>query len=239
VAERGSMLPGFGYSAIVVRKELIDAGRVRDYPDLRGLKIGMGAPLKAGGGSVQLLAALEKGGLDWDDVTTFGMDLPDLDAGLQNGGLDAMIVAEPWVSHAVQEGYGVRWRGTDEFYPGEMLAGLGYSPLMVRDRPEAARAFMVGYVRGVRNYLDAVVKGQGKDDLMAVLQQYSVVKDRAVLERMTLHGVKPDPYVSRESVARDLEAYLRWGTVTERVDLDRLIDDQWVKYAADTLGPYR
>ena len=98
---------------------------------------------------------------------------------------------------------------------------------------------MVGYVRGVRDYLDAVQKGQGKDDLLSVIQQYSVVKDRAALERMTLYGVKPDPYVSRESVASDLEAYLRWGTVTERVDLDRLIDDQWVQYAADKLGPYR
>src|SRR5262249_26163459 len=131
------------------------------------------------------------------------------------------------------------WKGIDEVYPNNMLAGLGYSPVMVRDRPDAARAFMVGYVRGVRDYVDAVTRGRGKDELLAIIAQYSAVKDRAVLARMRLHGARPDPFVNRESVARDQEAYLRWGTVTERVDLDRLIDDQWVQYAVDTLGPYR
>src|SRR5262249_13049114 len=52
VAERGSQLPGFGHSALVIRKDLFDRGRVKDYPDLKGLHIGVGAPLKAGGGSV-------------------------------------------------------------------------------------------------------------------------------------------------------------------------------------------
>jgi NitT/TauT family transport system substrate-binding protein len=239
VAERGSQLPGFGYSALVIRKDLIDHGRVKDYPDLKGLHIGVGAPLKASGGSVQLLAALEKGGLQWEDVDAVGMDLPDLDVSLQNGGLDAMIIAEPWVSNAVAGGYGVRWKGIDEVYPNNMLAGLGYSPVMTQQRPDAARAFMVAYVRGVRDYLYAVEKGRGKDELYSIIAQYSVVKDRAVLERMTLHGVKPDPFLSRESVARDVAAYRRWGTVTEDVSLDQLIDDQWVQYAADKLGPYR
>ncbi len=238
VAERGSNLPGFGFSAVVLRRDLVETGRVRDYPDLRGLQIGIGAPLKAAGGSVQLLATLEKGGLDWDDVTAVAMDLPDLVAALQNGGLDAIIVAEPFVSQTVAGGFGVRWKGMDEIYPNNMLAGLGYSPVMVKDRPEAARAFMLGYVRGVRDYVTAVTTGRDKDVLLSIIAQYSIVKDRAALERMTLHGVKPDPFVNRESVARDLAAYVRWGTVPEPVDLDRLIDDQWVQYAVDRLGPY-
>lgn len=239
VAERGSHLPGFGYSAMVVRKDLVDSGRVRDYPDLRGLQFGVGAPLKAAGGSAELMVALERGGLQWEDATATALSFPDMDAALQNGALDAIIVAEPWVSKAVAEGYGVRWKGMDEVYPDHMLAGLAYSPLMVQQRPEAARGFMVAYVRGVRDYLDAVNKGRGKDELLSIIAQYSTLKDRAVLERMTLHGVKPEPYVDRESVSRDLDMYLRWGTINEVVDLDLLIDDQWVKYAVDRLGPYR
>jgi hypothetical protein len=39
-------------------------------------------------------------------------------------------------------------------------------------------------------------------------------------------------------VARDLEAFLRVGVVKERVPIDRLVDDQYVKYAADKLGKY-
>ena len=57
-------------------------------------------------------------------------------------------------------------------------------------------------------------------------------------DRMVLHGVKPDPYIDRDSVARDLEAFLRVGVVKERVAIDRLVDDQYVKYAVDKLGKY-
>jgi NitT/TauT family transport system substrate-binding protein len=238
VAERGSILPGFGYSAVVVRKDLIDSGRVRDYPDLRGLQIGVGAPLKAGGGSVQLLAALEKGGLQWEDVSPIALGFPDMVAALGNGSVDATVMSEPWVSNATTGGYGVRWKGLDEVYPGQMLAGIGYSPVMTQQRPDAARAFMVAYVRGARDYLDAIERGRDKDEVLSIMAQYSQM-DRAALERMGMPGVKPDPFVNREAVARDIENYVRWGTVTERVELDRLIDDQWVQYAVDKLGPYR
>ena len=239
VAERGANVLGFGYTALMLRKDLIDSGRVKDYPDLRGLQFGVGAPLKAAGGSTELLAVLEKGGLEWDDVNATALSFPDMDAALANGALDAIIVAEPWASHEVAAGYGVRWKGMDEVYPNHMLAGLAYSPVMTRDRPDVARNWMVAYVRGVRWYLDAVTKGQGKDELYSIIAQYSTMKDRAVLERMTLHGVKPDPYVDRASVVRDLAAYRRWGTVTEQVDIEQLIDDQWVRYAVEKLGPYR
>src|SRR5262249_58206603 len=120
--------------------------------------------------------------------------------------VEGMRMGEAWVSNAVAGGYGVRWKGIEEVYPNNMLAGLGYSPIMTQQRPDAARAFMVAYVCGVRDYIDAVEKGRGKDELYSIIAQYSTVKDRAVLERMTLHGVKPDPYVSRESGARDAPA---------------------------------
>ena len=45
--------------------------------------------------------------------------------------------------------------------------------------------------------------------------------------------------MNREAVARDVNAYVQWGTVPEPVDVDRLLDDQWVRYAVERLGPYR
>ena len=49
MAERGSILPGFGYSAIVVRKDLVDSGLLRDFPDFKGLRVAIGAPAKGAG----------------------------------------------------------------------------------------------------------------------------------------------------------------------------------------------
>jgi NitT/TauT family transport system substrate-binding protein len=98
---------------------------------------------------------------------------------------------------------------------------------------------MLAYVRGARDYKDAVTKGQGRDAILDILAEYSAVKDRGVLEKIVLPDTSADPFVNRESVARDVAAYTEWGTVTEPVALDRLLDNQWVQYAVDRLGPYQ
>jgi hypothetical protein len=121
-------------------------------------------------------------------------------------------------------------------YPDHMLGGVVYGPNFTARRPDQGRGFMVAYVRAVRDYIDSIVDGRTNDEIISLLAQYSAVKDRAILERMVLPGFRSDPFVNRDSVARDLEAYLRWGSVTERVPLDRVIDDQFVQYAVDKLG---
>ncbi|HZU07093.1 MAG TPA: ABC transporter substrate-binding protein [Chloroflexota bacterium] len=239
VAERGSNAPGHGYSAVVVRKDLIDSGRFQDFADLRGKQIGVSPPVGGGGVSAELLVALDRGGVAWEEVEVKALSLQELDLALQGGSLDVIMGVEPWVSRAVQGGYGVRWKGVDEIYPNHMLGGLAYSPVFAAQRPDAARAFMVAYVRAVRDYNDALRKGRDKDAIYSILTEYSTVKDRAVIERMVLPGISPEPFVNRESVARDLELFIRLGTVRERVDINQLIDDQYVQFAVDKLGRYQ
>ena len=41
IADKGSLRQGFGYEALVVRKELFDSGAVTTIPDLRGRKIAL------------------------------------------------------------------------------------------------------------------------------------------------------------------------------------------------------
>jgi NitT/TauT family transport system substrate-binding protein len=238
VAERASNLPGHGFVALVVRKDLVDSGRFRDFADLKGLNVGMTPPLWGSGTSGPLLAAMDRGGLTTDDVNGTALPTPELALALRNGSLDAVMIVEPFVTNAVGNGSGVRWKGVDEFYAGHMLSGISYAPSFAAQQPEAARGFMVAYVRAAREYNTILRTGASKDELVGLLAEYSTLKDRAVIDRMVLHGVKPDPYIDRESVARDLEFFLRVGVVKERVAIDRLVDDQYVKYAADKLGKY-
>jgi NitT/TauT family transport system substrate-binding protein len=125
-----------------------------------------------------------------------------------------------------------------EFYTNHMLGAFAYAPSFAAQQPDAAQAFMVAYTRAAREYNTSLRTGDRKDELFGILTEYSTLKDRRVIEQVVLPGVKPDPYINRESVARDLEAYLKLGTVKERVAIDRLIDDQYVRYAAEKLGTY-
>src|SRR5687768_14859518 len=230
VAERASNLPGHGSSALIARNDLADNGRFRPFADLKGLQVGMTPPLWGGGTAPPLMVALERGGLSQDDITGVALPSPEMDIALRNGAVDAVLTVEPYISRAVSGGYGVRWQGVDEFYTGHMLGAFAYAPNFAAQQPDAARAFMVAYVRAAREYNTILRAGDRKDELFDILAEYSTLKDRRVIEQVVLPGVKPDPYIDRESVARDLDAYLKLGTVKERVAIDRLVDDQYVRY---------
>ena len=39
VADKGQAMPDWDFAALVIRKDLIDSGKVKDYPDLKGLTL--------------------------------------------------------------------------------------------------------------------------------------------------------------------------------------------------------
>src|SRR5262249_59729498 len=42
VADKGSMRQGYGFSGLLVRKDLVDSGRYKTYADLKGMKLAVG-----------------------------------------------------------------------------------------------------------------------------------------------------------------------------------------------------
>src|SRR3977135_1522519 len=65
VADQASMKPGYGYSSLMVRKDLVDSGRYKGFADLKGLKVAIGAP---GTGTASALnETLKRGGLKYSD----------------------------------------------------------------------------------------------------------------------------------------------------------------------------
>src|SRR4051812_9527635 len=50
VADKGSMSPGFGWQAFLVRKDLMDGGRFQNASDLKGLVFGTTPPINASAG---------------------------------------------------------------------------------------------------------------------------------------------------------------------------------------------
>src|SRR5258708_32804463 len=74
VADKGSMRPGYGFSGLLVRKDLIDSGRFKSFKDLKGLKIAVGTFGSANSSAVN--EALKRGGLTWDDATMVELPFP-------------------------------------------------------------------------------------------------------------------------------------------------------------------
>jgi NitT/TauT family transport system substrate-binding protein len=120
VADKGSMRPGYGFSGLLVRRDLVDGGRFKSFKDLKGMTIGVGTLGSANSSAVN--EALKRGGLTWQDANMVALTFPQHLAAYANKAIDASMTNEPTASEAVKEGLAVRIAGNDEIYPDQQTA---------------------------------------------------------------------------------------------------------------------
>jgi NitT/TauT family transport system substrate-binding protein len=234
VADKGSMLKGFGFGAILVRKDLVDTGAYASPADLKGKRIGV--PDLVSGGTIGLDALLQKGGLTLDDAEIISMPFPDQLPALANKAIDVAYSIEPFVTIAAAQGIAVRAVGMDEVLDGQQIAVLMYSPKFAGT--ESAKRFMVAYVKALRDYNDAFVKKQDLDAMAERIAKYSTTSDPAMIKRMVPAGLNPNGYVNLKSIEGDLEWYARRGHVPNVPALNKLVDNSYVDFAVQQLGRY-
>jgi hypothetical protein len=100
--------------------------------------------------------------------------------------------------------------------------------------------FVVAYVRACRDHYDAVVKRDPalRSEVIRILVEHSDFKDPALLDRGSLHAVDPDGRVNLAALEADYRWYIAQGLSGDVVDLRQIVDDQFVEYAVQQLGPY-
>src|SRR5947209_1769383 len=158
VADQASIRPGYGFSSLLVRKDLVDSGRYKSFADLKGMKVAIGAP---GTGTASALnEALKKGGLKYVDADVVYIGFPEHLPSYKNKGIDASITTEPTKTRAIEEGVAGRIAGNDVTYPDQQTAVTFFSDHFIRNRRAAAERFMRAYLRAVRVYNDALKDGR-------------------------------------------------------------------------------
>ena len=238
VADKGRD-PGaeWDFAALMIRKDLIDSGRVKDYKDLKGLRLvttGLGNSPE-----VALATALKRGGLTLQDIDFTQMGFPDMVVAFENKGIDGGIVIEPFVSRIVSQGTGVRWKGNYDIFGGnQQIAVIVYGEQFVA-RADVAQRRMNAYIRGVRDYNDAFgPKKKNYDDAVKVLVANTTVKDPQVYAKMKPAGLDADGQLDVASIKNDLAYYRESGQVKSELDVSKLIDTSFQQAAVKTLGPY-
>ena len=89
VADKGSTPPGYDYMPLIVRKDLVDSGKVKSLADLKGLKLAAAGPGSATNAKLNL--ALTKGGLRRQDVVELNLSYPQQVAALATKAIDGSI----------------------------------------------------------------------------------------------------------------------------------------------------
>jgi ABC-type nitrate/sulfonate/bicarbonate transport system substrate-binding protein len=234
VADKGSDFRGRGFVALVIRKDLIDSGAIRDYSDLKGRRLTLAT--RGTTNELDIARAAEKGGLTIDDVEVETMGYPDMLTALANRSVDGGIFVEPFVTQAVSRDLGVRWHGNEDFYPNAMRGVLMYGPKLVSQNPEAGTRFMIAYVKAARDYLDAFERGTDKETVVAALMKHTAVKDRAIYDRMDPAGIDRNGYANAEDMEYQQEWYVKMGLQPVPVDIGRIVDNTFADRALAVVG---
>ena len=241
VADKGSTPPGYGFQPLLVRKDLVDSGRYKTLKDLKGMKIAGSAPGSAS--TSTLNEALKSVGLKTSDVERVFMAFPQHVLALQNKAVDAAMTTEPSATKAVQSGAAVRIMGDDVMYPNHQLAVVLYSGNFIKANPDAAKRFMRAYLRAARDYNDGLkdgkIAGPNANEVVAILTEYTNIKDAAVYRSITPQGTNPDGKVHEPSLKNDLQFFKDEGQVTGKVTLEQVLDTSFVEAALKELGPYK
>ena len=209
-------------TGIVVRQDLLAAGRYRQPADLRGMKV---AVLTIGGiGNYHLLKALQSANLTGADVTLTTLAFPDCVVALANGSIDAAHEAEPFITQcearhiaSLMIPAGVTGRGV----PSAVLFASG---AFVREQRDTVRRFLRALLRGQRDYVAAVDDGVRREEMLESLRRHTSIKDRGLLAKIRLPSVDATGAVDAAALASLQEYFVRLGLQRSVLPLQRVFD---------------
>lgn len=235
VADNGSLFPGHGYEAIVVRKTL--AQRVESAKDMKGLRISIAANDTISEYSLDRF--LRSGGLTIRDIEVAPLTFPDMVAALAGGTIDVAVTIEPYTTRILEAGSGVVIKRADAIVPNAQNAVILYSDKFAQKR-DVAVCWMVAYIKGARFFSDAFdKKDQAKRREAVDILSKATKVDVGLFERMILPGLNVDGRMNVESLGAVQQYFVAKGSQTRSVDLGKVADLSFADAAVRALGPYR
>jgi NitT/TauT family transport system substrate-binding protein len=236
VLDSTSAYSGDSAGGLLVRKDLLDSGAIREPADLRGRRVAITS--KGQATELTLSRALAEGGLTLADVDIVELGYPDMTLALGNRNIDAAVSIEPFAVQAVGQGFAAMFRLWGDLIPNDHMAVVMYSQAFADAANQAGYRYAKAYVRGVRDYERARTQGRDREAIINILQKYSALKDRALYDQMRWLPLDPDGRVHGATFVAAQDWFAEQGYVKTKVDLDQVIDQRFADYAVAQLGPY-
>lgn len=216
---------------LLVRRDLYESGKVRSVTDLKGMKVAMaGGP--GSGGEYLAAKALERGRLTIRDVQILPLGNTEMPAALANKSIDAGILGSPHADLAVGKGDAVALE--EDLTPGSMTVTFVASGKFLKERPEAAKRFVLALMEATRlmqggDYLS-------ESNLKAYLSHVNTTE--AALRSGAPVIYDPNMEINLDGL-KDVERVHRENRRTEYADpieLAGVTDTYFVEWARSVLG---
>jgi NitT/TauT family transport system substrate-binding protein len=216
---------------LLVRKGLVDEGKVKTVADLKGLIVAMaGGP--GSGGEYLAAKGLERGGLTITDVETVNVGNADMPAAFENGSIDAGLLAAPYADQVIAAGTAVSI--AEDLTPGAMTVAFVGSSKLINARPEVAKRFVLALMEAARLMQGAAYLAP--ENVAAYLAYVNTTEDALrkgdpVIydpnQRIALDGLKDIERVHRQNGRVEYK---------EPIDLSKVVTTTFVDEALTILG---
>lgn len=235
VADDGQYRKGYRFGALVVRKDLVDSGAVKDVKDLKGKTVAVTG--KGVATHMMAVRMFEDIGLKESDMKIQTMGFPDMLAALASKQIDAAQMAEPFVTQGVEQGTLVSLKGHDELFPDQQQTVLMYSPKFIEANKEAANRFAVAWLRAIRDYMAAYgPQKTNQAEISAMIATQLKAKDAKLFERAGAVGFDMNGLVNAADLKVQQDWYVKQGLVKEPVKIEDVVDHRFVEHAQQLLG---
>jgi len=231
--------PDDAAAAFVVARTLVDSGKYQDYKDLKGLTLG--SANWDGANRLYVERVLQRGGLTFDDITPQQLQFPDMVPALANGKIDGAWLVEPFVSISEQRGAAKRLVNDGEVVPGDQPANLGLSGVFEKSNGEAAKRFLVGWLRGQRDAWHAFDRRDvAPDEAIGILINHTSIKQPQqyldAMQQKALGGFEPNATENVKVLSDWQDYFVKIGTQKTKFDINSLVDTSYADYALQRLG---
>lgn len=228
VADKGQTRQGYGFTQLVVRKDLIDSGRVKSIKDFKGLTLATNAPM-----NVTIFwvgRALQSAGLSPEDVNWKFISFPNQLTALKNKAVDAVGNAEPWGAQIEKAEVGVRFLSPADFDTSKDLqvATIMYNGAFARERRSAAQKYMNAYVKAVRYYNE---RGMKDAEVVDILHKWTKAPKDIILSAVAFY-LHPDAMPNLKSISDMQDYFFEVGAVKKKTPIEKFADVSFVKKAA-------
>jgi len=225
--------PGGDPNGVIVRKDLVDSGKIKTASDLKGTTIA----ITARGQVTDLFAGmlLGSGGLTAKDARIVQMPYPDMLAALQGKSIDVAVAVDPFMTIAENEGFAVHFRGMADVVPGLNLGVVMYGDRMGKKDRALGMRFMKAFDKGNTYLRKRLREPGGRAEIAEIYQKHLPLKTQAMYEKVSLG-------LGREHLMVDVEGRygLRWqlkwytdlGLVPKQPDLKTGVDNSFAEAAA-------
>ena len=235
IADKGHNAKGRSYFTFVIGADKQD--EIKDYSDLKGKRVAVSGEHGVDDYIYQLM--LEHAGLAKDEVEFVLMpDFGTMLAAIENGSIDAALNIEPLITQGVSQGLHARFGDATDFAPEAQIAMVLGAPQFMNDEQDVSLRFMAAYLKGVRDYNDAFIKGEGKDEIIDIMTKYTALKDPAVWEDVFVTGLNPDGKMFIGDIRDQYEMYKKNGAIRGEFKFDEAIDTSITEKAVEIIGEY-